>query len=68
MLWMSRRQTEQLTTEADLITPQGAQCVNRVRLHQVLGGSYDALPAREGGCDAPFPTEEIDRVVDQLSR
>jgi len=45
LLWVAQLQTAALSTEADLIKLQGAQRVNRVRLHQVLGGSYDASPA-----------------------
>jgi len=45
LLWVAQLQTAALSTEADLIKLQSAQRVNRVRLHQVLGGSYDAAPA-----------------------
>jgi NodT family efflux transporter outer membrane factor (OMF) lipoprotein len=45
LLWVAQLQTAQLADEADLIKLQGAQRVNRVRLHQVLGSSFDAAPA-----------------------
>jgi len=45
LLWVAQLQTAALSTEAELIKLQSAQRVNRVRLHQVLGGSYDAAPA-----------------------
>ena len=45
LLWVAQLQTAALSTEADLIRLQSAQRVNRVRLHQVLGGSFDAAPA-----------------------
>jgi outer membrane protein TolC len=45
LLWVAQLQTVQLAAEADLIKLNGAQRVNRVRLHQVLGGSFDAAPA-----------------------
>ncbi len=45
LLWVAQLQAVQLATEADLIKLRSAQRVNRVRLHQVLGGSFDASPA-----------------------
>ena len=45
LLWVSQLQTASSPTEADLIKLQGAQHVNRVRLHLALGGSFDATPA-----------------------
>jgi len=45
LLWVAQLQSAALATEADLIKLQSAQRVNRVRLHQVLGGSFDAVPA-----------------------
>lgn len=45
LLWVAQLQTAALASEADLIKLQSAQRVNRVRLHQVLGGSFDAEPA-----------------------
>jgi NodT family efflux transporter outer membrane factor (OMF) lipoprotein len=45
LLWVAQLQSAALATEADLIKVQSAQRVNRVRLHQVLGGSFDAAPA-----------------------
>jgi outer membrane protein TolC len=47
LLWVAQLQTAALSTEAELIKLQSAQRVNRVRLHQVLGGSYDAAPATQ---------------------
>jgi len=45
LLWVAQLQAAQLATEANLIKLRGAQRANRVRLHQVLGGSFDATPA-----------------------
>jgi NodT family efflux transporter outer membrane factor (OMF) lipoprotein len=45
LLWVAQLQTAALSTEADLIKLQSVQRVNRVRLHQVLGGTFDATPA-----------------------
>jgi outer membrane protein TolC len=45
LLWVAQLQSAALASEADLIRLQSAQRVNRVRLHQVLGGSFDAAPA-----------------------
>ncbi len=45
LLWVAQLQSAALASEADLIKLQSAQRVNRVRLHQVLGGSFDAGPA-----------------------
>jgi multidrug efflux system outer membrane protein len=45
LLWVAQLQTAALSTESDLIKVQSAQRVNRVRLHQVLGDSFDAAPA-----------------------
>jgi outer membrane protein TolC len=44
LLWVAQLQSAALATEADLIKLTSAQRVNRVRLHQVLGSSYDAFP------------------------
>jgi NodT family efflux transporter outer membrane factor (OMF) lipoprotein len=45
LLWVAQLQEAQIATEANLIKLRGAQRANRVRLHQVLGGSFDATPA-----------------------
>jgi outer membrane protein TolC len=45
LLWVAQLQTAQLASEANLIKLRGAQRTNRVRLYQVLGGSFDAAPA-----------------------
>jgi outer membrane protein TolC len=45
LLWVAQLQTAALSNESDLIRAQGAQRANRVRLHQVLGDSFDAVPA-----------------------
>ena len=45
LLWVAQLQTVQLATEANLIKLRGAQRANRVRLYQVLGGSFDTAPA-----------------------
>jgi NodT family efflux transporter outer membrane factor (OMF) lipoprotein len=45
LLWVAQLQTAALSNESDLIRAQGAQRANRVRLHQVLGDSFDAAPA-----------------------
>jgi outer membrane protein TolC len=45
LLWVAQLQTAALSNQSDLIKAQGAQRVNRVRLHQVLGDSFDAAPA-----------------------
>ena len=44
LLWVAQLQTAQLATEANVIKLRGAQRTNRVRLYQVLGGSFDAAP------------------------
>jgi len=44
LLWVAQLQTAQLATEANVIKLRGAQRVNRVRLYQALGGSFDAAP------------------------
>ncbi len=44
LLWVAQLQTAQLATESNLIRLRGAQRTNRVRLYQVLGGSFDAAP------------------------
>ena len=45
LLWVAQLQSAALAAEADLIKLASAQRVNRVRLHQALGGSFDAAPA-----------------------
>ena len=45
LLWVAQLQTVALAAQADLIKLSSAQRVNRVRLHQTLGGSFDAGPA-----------------------
>jgi len=45
LLWVAQLQTVALAAEADLIKLNSAQRTNRVRLHQALGGSFDASPA-----------------------
>jgi len=52
LLWVAQLQTAALSTEADLIKLQSAQRVNRVRLHQVLGGSFETASAT--------PVQQID--------
>ena len=49
LLWVAQLQSVALASEADLIKAQSAQRVNRVRLAQVLGGSFDATPAATSG-------------------
>ncbi len=44
LLWVAQLQTAQLATESNLIRLRGTQRTNRVRLYQVLGGSFDAAP------------------------
>jgi len=44
LLWVAQLQTAQLAAESNLIRLRGAQQANRVRLVQVLGGSFDAAP------------------------
>jgi NodT family efflux transporter outer membrane factor (OMF) lipoprotein len=44
LLWVAQLQTAQLVAESHLIRLRGAQQANRVRLYQVLGGSFDAAP------------------------
>ena len=44
LLWVAQLQTVQLAAESNLIRLRGAQQANRVRLVQVLGGSFDAAP------------------------
>jgi len=45
LLWVAQLQSFALATQADLIKLESTQRVNRVRLHQVLGSSFDATPA-----------------------
>jgi multidrug efflux system outer membrane protein len=45
LLWVAQLQAQQLASEGNLIKLRSAQRANRVRLHQVLGGSFDATPA-----------------------
>ena len=45
LLWVAQLQSFALATQADLIKLESTQRVNRVRLHQVLGVSFDATPA-----------------------
>ena len=45
LLWVAQLQTAQLAAESNVIRLRGAQQANRVRLLQVLGGSFDAVPA-----------------------
>jgi len=42
LLWVAQLTTVQLAAESNLIRLRGAQQANRVRLVQVLGGSFDA--------------------------
>jgi len=44
LLWVAQLQTVQLASQATVIKLLGAQRTNRVRLYQVLGGSFDASP------------------------
>ena len=44
LLWVANLQTAQLATEANVIKLRGAQRANRMRLYQVLGGSFDGAP------------------------
>ena len=45
LLWVAQLQTVQLGADAQLIKLRGVQRANRVRLHQALGGTFDAAPA-----------------------
>ena len=45
LLWVTQLQAAAIATEGDLIKLHSAQRVNRVRLHQVLGGDFDASSA-----------------------
>jgi outer membrane protein, multidrug efflux system len=45
LLWVAQLQTAQLASEGNLIKLRSAQRTNRVRLYQVLGGSFDAASA-----------------------
>jgi multidrug efflux system outer membrane protein len=45
LLWVAQLQAAQLATQGNLIKLRSAQRANRVRLYQVLGGSFDATPA-----------------------
>jgi outer membrane protein, multidrug efflux system len=47
LLWVAQLQTMQLETDAAIIRLRSAQRVNRVRLHQVLGGRFDTSPPRD---------------------
>jgi outer membrane protein, multidrug efflux system len=48
LLWVAQLQTVAIAAEEDLIRVRNAQRVNRVRLHQALGGRFDAGPAVTG--------------------
>ena len=48
LLWVAQLQAVQLAAESNLIRLRGAQQANRVRLVQVLGGSFDAAPPTAG--------------------
>lgn len=53
LLWVAQLQTTQLAAESNLIRLRGAQQANRVRLYQILGGSFDAaLPTSTSAADA----------------
>jgi len=45
LLWVVQLQAEQFVAEAALIKARAAQGANRVHLHLVLGGGFDATPA-----------------------
>lgn len=45
LLWVAQLQAAQIAAELNLIKLRGAQRVNRVRLYQVLGGSFETEPA-----------------------
>ena len=45
LLWVAQLQAAQIAAESNLIKLHGAQRVNRVRLYQVLGGSFETGPA-----------------------
>jgi hypothetical protein len=67
LLWVAQLQTAALSTESDLIKVQSAQRVNRVRLHQVLGDSFDAAPAGTlEGTDADKGERRSSRACEQL--
>jgi NodT family efflux transporter outer membrane factor (OMF) lipoprotein len=55
LLWVAQLQTVAIAAEADLIKLNSAQRANRVRLHQALGGSFDAAPA--ASLTAALPTK-----------
>jgi hypothetical protein len=42
---VAQLQTAQIASEGNLIKLRSAQRANRVRLYQVLGGSFDPTPA-----------------------
>jgi outer membrane protein TolC len=48
LLWVAQLQSVQLAAESNLIRLRSARQPNRVRLVQVLGGSFDAAPATTG--------------------
>ena len=49
LLWVAQLQSSSLQTQANVIKLGSAQRANRVRLAQVLGGSFDAGPATATG-------------------
>lgn len=53
LLWVAQLQTAQIANESNLIKLRGAQRANRVRLYQVLGGSFDGVPAASASSPAP---------------
>jgi len=53
LLWVAQLQTAALSNQSDLIKAQDAQRVNRVRLHQALGDSFDATPAVTASVTSP---------------
>jgi multidrug efflux system outer membrane protein len=44
LLWVEQLRTEQLAAEEHVIQLRNAQIANRIQLHLVLGGSFDASP------------------------
>ena len=45
LLWVAQLQTVQIANQEIVIKLRGAQRLNRVRLHQALGGSFERAPA-----------------------
>ena len=60
LLWVGQLQANVLETQASFIKLGSAQRANRVRLVQVLGGSFDGAPAAHLGMQQPSTIQPVD--------